>query len=285
MRNADFTTAKRIAVAINDYVGTPIAEPLDPSTVQLTLPKKFPQNIVALLTEIEQLQVEPDDVAKIVIDERSGVIVIGRDVRVSTVAVAQGNLTVTISEAPQVSQPAPLSKGRTVVVPRTQVGVHGRRQEARAGSRRRIAAADRRRAQCARHRAARPHHDPAGDQGRRRDPSRHRGDVMTSLSPIDLGASLSSIGDASTAQLQAALKVKGKAKEAAQNFEAMFLSNMFQEMFTDIDGDGPFGGSGALKVWRSFMTDQYAKAFAKAGGIGIAPVVYDTILKEQGLSA
>jgi flagellar P-ring protein precursor FlgI len=123
LRNADFTTAKRIAEAVNDYIGAPIAEPLDPSTVQLTLPKKFPQNIVQLLTEIEQLQVEPDEEAKIVIDERSGVIVIGRDVRVSTVAVAQGNLTVTISESPQVSQPAPLSKGRTVVVPRTQVGV------------------------------------------------------------------------------------------------------------------------------------------------------------------
>jgi len=123
LRNADFTTAKRIAVAINDYVGTPIAEPLDPSTVELKLPKKFPQNIVALITEIEQLQVEPDEVAKIVIDERSGVIVIGRDVRVSTVAVAQGNLTVTISESPQVSQPAPFSRGRTVTVPRTQVGV------------------------------------------------------------------------------------------------------------------------------------------------------------------
>jgi flagellar P-ring protein FlgI len=123
LRNADFTTAKRIAVAINDYIGSPIAEPLDPSTVQLTLPKKFPQNIVSMLTEIEQLQVEPDEAAKIVIDERSGVIVIGRDVRVSTVAVAQGNLTVTISEAPQVSQPAPLSRGRTVVVPRTSVGV------------------------------------------------------------------------------------------------------------------------------------------------------------------
>ena len=123
LRNADFTTAKRIAVAINDYIGSPIAEPLDPSTVQLTLPKKFPQNIVSMLTEIEQLQVEPDEAAKIVIDERSCVIVIGRDVRVSTVAVAQGNLTVTISEAPQVSQPAPLSRGRTVVVPRTSVGV------------------------------------------------------------------------------------------------------------------------------------------------------------------
>ncbi len=62
------------------------------------------------------------------------------------------------------------------------------------------------------------------------------------------------------------------------------LSNMFQEMFTGVDGDGPMGGSGALKVWRSFAIDQFAKDFAKKGGIGIAPMVYDTILKEQGLS-
>jgi flagellar P-ring protein FlgI len=123
LRNADFTTAKRIAAAVNDFVGSPIAEPLDPSTVQLTLPPKFPQNIIALLTEIEQLQIEPDLPAKVVIDERSGVIVMGRDVRVSTVAVAQGNLTVTVAETPQVSQPQPLSRGRTRVVSRSQVGV------------------------------------------------------------------------------------------------------------------------------------------------------------------
>jgi flagellar P-ring protein precursor FlgI len=107
LRNADFTTAKRIAAAVNDFMGAPIAEPLDNAT----------------LTEIEQLQIEPDLPAKVLIDERSGVIVIGRDVRVSTVAVAQGNLTVTIAETPQVSQPAPFSRGRTVVVPRTKVGV------------------------------------------------------------------------------------------------------------------------------------------------------------------
>jgi flagellar P-ring protein precursor FlgI len=123
LRNADFTTAKRIASAINDFLGAPTAEPLDPSTVQLTIPKKFHGNVVALLTEIEQLQVEPDLAAKVVIDERSGVIVMGRDVRVSTVAVAQGNLTVTISETPQVSQPQPFSRGQTKVVPRTRVGV------------------------------------------------------------------------------------------------------------------------------------------------------------------
>src|SRR5215468_741421 len=123
LRNADFTTARRIASAINDYIGTPTAEPIDPSTVQLTVPQQYVGNAVALLTEVEQLQIEPDLPAKIIIDERSGIIVMGRDVRVSTVAVAQGNLTVTISETPQVSQPAPFSRGRTQVVPRTRIGV------------------------------------------------------------------------------------------------------------------------------------------------------------------
>jgi flagellar P-ring protein precursor FlgI len=123
LRNADFTTAKRIAAAINDFIGISTAEPLDSSTVQVNVPKQYAGNVVSLLTEIEQLQIEPDLPAKIVIDERSGINVMGRDVRVSTVAVAQGNLTVTISETPQVSQPAPFSRGRTVTVPRTKIGV------------------------------------------------------------------------------------------------------------------------------------------------------------------
>ena len=108
---------------------------------------------------------------------------------------------------------------------------------------------------------------------------------MTSINPVDLGRSLSSISAAASAQSTAALKLKGKAKGAAENFESMFLSNMFQEMFAGVDGDGPMGGSGALKVWRSFAIDQFAKNFAKQGGIGIASKVYDTLLKEQGLKA
>jgi flagellar P-ring protein precursor FlgI len=123
LRNGDFTTAKRIAAAINDFLGTKTAEPLDPSTVQLSIPPEFKGNVVAFLTEIEQLQVEPDLAAKIIIDERSGIIVMGRDVRVATVAVAQGNLTVSISEGSQVSQPNPLARGRTVVTPRSNVRV------------------------------------------------------------------------------------------------------------------------------------------------------------------
>ncbi len=100
-----------------------------------------------------------------------------------------------------------------------------------------------------------------------------------------LGQSADAIADAKNAQAQAALKIKGKAKVAAQNFEAMFLNSMFQQMYTGMDGEGPFGGSGALKVWRSLLTDQYAKTFAKNGGVGIAAHVYDALLKQQGVRA
>ncbi len=123
LRNPDFTTSKRIAAAINDFMGADTAEPTDPSTVTLQVPARYQGNMIRLLTEVEQLKVEPDQTARVVIDERSGIIVMGRDVRVSTVAVAQGNLTVTITEQPQVSQPAPFSNGETVVVPRTALKV------------------------------------------------------------------------------------------------------------------------------------------------------------------
>jgi len=76
-------------------------------------------------------------------------------------------------------------------------------------------------------------------------------------------------------------QLKARAKSASQDFEAVFLNNMFQQMFTGVDGEGPFGGSGASGVWRSFLTDEYAKSFAKSGGIGIADQVYGTLLAQQ----
>jgi flagellar P-ring protein FlgI len=123
LRNPDLTTARRIGAAINDFLGADTAEPVDPGTVTLNIPESYKGNMIRLLTQIEQLRIEPDQTARIVIDERSGIIVMGRDVRVSMVAVAQGNLTVTISEQPEVSQPAPFSDGQTTVVPRTDVQV------------------------------------------------------------------------------------------------------------------------------------------------------------------
>jgi Rod binding domain-containing protein len=72
-----------------------------------------------------------------------------------------------------------------------------------------------------------------------------------------------------------------KAWQAAQDFEAVFLNSMFNQMFTGIEGEGPFGGSQATGVWRSFLTDEYAKSFARKGGVGIAPHVYQSLLAQQ----
>ena len=109
LRNPDFTTARRVAQVIDGYLKTAAAKPLDSSTVLLSVPEGFKGDLVSLLTDIEQLRVEPDQVARVVIDEANGVIVMGENVRISTVAVAQGNLTVKITETPQVSQPNPFA--------------------------------------------------------------------------------------------------------------------------------------------------------------------------------
>ena len=74
---------------------------------------------------------------------------------------------------------------------------------------------------------------------------------------------------------------KAKARANAVDFEAMFLSTMFNNMFTSIEGEGPFGGGGAGGIWRSFLSDEYAKSFAKAGGVGIADSVYRSLLAQQ----
>jgi flagellar P-ring protein FlgI len=123
LRNPDFTTARRMAQAINRYLGTPAATATNPSTVNLLRPASY-TDIVSLLTDVEQLRVEPDSPAKVVIDEQTGVIVMGSNVRISTVAIAQGNLTIRVTETPQVSQPQPFSQqGQTQVVPRTNIQV------------------------------------------------------------------------------------------------------------------------------------------------------------------
>ncbi|HLJ19569.1 MAG TPA: flagellar basal body P-ring protein FlgI [Stellaceae bacterium] len=109
LHNPDFTTSERVAQAINAFLKGPAARALDPSTVLLTVPADFKGDVVSLITNIEQLRVEPDQPARVVIDEQNGVIVMGENVRISTVAVAQGTLTVRVTETPQVSQPNPFA--------------------------------------------------------------------------------------------------------------------------------------------------------------------------------
>ena len=124
LHNPDLTTATRIADAVNAYIGGGVAQATNPSTVALNVPANYRNGVMGLLTDVEQVKVDPDQPAKVIIDENSGVIVMGADVRVSTVAIAQGNLTIKVTEAPVVSQPEAFSKGgHTEVVPRTSISV------------------------------------------------------------------------------------------------------------------------------------------------------------------
>lgn len=119
LRNPDLTTARRIALAINGALG-PISKALDPRTVALDLSTRDPVDVLAV---IENLRVVPDNAAVVVIEEASGTIVMGANVRISTVAIAQGNLTIRVTETPVVSQPNAFSDGQTVVVPRTDIQI------------------------------------------------------------------------------------------------------------------------------------------------------------------
>jgi flagellar P-ring protein precursor FlgI len=120
LRNPDFTTAHRIAEAINGAFPD-CAHEENPTIVAIRPPQG--RDMVSFLTSVEDLEVDPEAPAKVVIDEVSGVVVMGNDVRISTVAIAQGNLTINVQETSEVSQPAPFSQGQTTVTPNSQVSV------------------------------------------------------------------------------------------------------------------------------------------------------------------
>jgi len=125
LRNPDLATARNILFAINSRLGPGIARMEDPGTVEVEVPIEYENDVVSMLADIEQIEVETDQAARIVIDEASGTIVMGENVRIDSVAVAQGNLVVRVDERPEVSQPGAFAPegAETVVVPRTDVAV------------------------------------------------------------------------------------------------------------------------------------------------------------------
>ena len=124
LHRADFTTASRVAQAINIAFYDQIARTHDAGTIEVKVPEKFKGNTVALVTMIERLGVTPDIVSKVVINERTGTVIMGENVRISTIAIAHGNLSIEIKEDRKVSQPLPFSSGgQTVVTPESQLSV------------------------------------------------------------------------------------------------------------------------------------------------------------------
>lgn len=122
--NPDFTTVVRMSESINNAVGERASRPVDSGTLQLTVPESYHDRVPEFLAKLESLHVEPDSVARIVVNERTGTVVIGEKVRISAVAVAHGNLSISIKESLNVSQPLPFSRGgETVVTPESDVEI------------------------------------------------------------------------------------------------------------------------------------------------------------------
>jgi flagellar P-ring protein precursor FlgI len=122
---ADFTTATRMAAAVNHFLGASAASALDPGTVEVRLEERAStEQVMALLAGIETLDVTPDRRARVIVNERTGTIIMGEDVKIAPVGIAHGSLQVTVKVDLGVSQPAPFSNGETVVVPDSNVQVH-----------------------------------------------------------------------------------------------------------------------------------------------------------------
>jgi len=121
LHKADFTTSQRVVAAINRALHGNYALSQDGGTINIKMPPLYKDRVVPLLASLENLEIVPDSVAKVVLDERNGTVVMGANVRLSTVAIAHGNLMVRIKERPRISQPLPFSQGQTVVVPDSTV--------------------------------------------------------------------------------------------------------------------------------------------------------------------
>ncbi|MDY0225573.1 MAG: flagellar basal body P-ring protein FlgI [Desulfomicrobium apsheronum] len=119
----DFSTAKQVADSLNKAIGGQYAHAQDASSIRLGIPPQYQGNIVALMASLENLEVQPDSRAKVVVDEKTGTVVLGSNVTLSRVAVSHGNLNVVVSEQPQVSQPGAFSPGQTAITPSTEIGV------------------------------------------------------------------------------------------------------------------------------------------------------------------
>ncbi len=265
LRNPDLTTARRIATAINKVLG-PVAKATDPRTVALDFAN---HDLIEGLGAIEDLRIEPDTRAVVVIEESSGTIVMGANVRISTVAIAQGNLTIRVTETPEVSQPAPFSNGVTTVVPRTQVQVddqHDRKLGIVPGSvtlRDLVASLN------------------ALGVGPR--------DLISILQMIKVAGSLAGRpgGTLMSAQILPAVSTlppmqTAKLWQAAHDFEAMAIGQLLQPMFQTVDtAHSAFGGGEAEATWRPMLVDAIGKQMAAHGGIGLAVPVFNAMLRAQ----
>jgi len=123
LNNPDFTTCLRLTRVINIGLGEELAQSVDAGTVEIKIPWEFQERLVEFISLVENLDIAPDTIAKVVLNERTGTVIMGENVRISTVAISHGNLSIIVKERERVSQPLPFSVGETVVTPDTEIAI------------------------------------------------------------------------------------------------------------------------------------------------------------------
>ena len=123
LNNPDFTTCLRLTRVINTGIGEELAQSVDAGTVEIKIPWEFQERLVEFISLVENLNIAPDTIAKVVLNERTGTVIMGENVRISTVAISHGNLSIIVKERERVSQPLPFSVGETVVTPDTEIAI------------------------------------------------------------------------------------------------------------------------------------------------------------------
>ena len=123
LNNPDFTTCLRLTRVINIGIGEELAQSVDAGTVEIKIPWEFQERLVEFISLVENLDIAPDTIAKVVLNERTGTVIMGENVRISTVAISHGNLSIIVKERKRVSQPLPFSVGETVVTPDTEIAI------------------------------------------------------------------------------------------------------------------------------------------------------------------
>ena len=287
--NPDFLTATRVIDAINARFAAPVANATDPGTIEIQVPDKFIGNTVPLMASLSEIEVTPDTKARVVINERTGTVVMGENVRISTLAIAHGNLSIVVRENTDVSQPLPLSQGQTVATPNTDINIQEPANKLMVVPKGiNIGEVS----QC----PQRPWRHPtrfdrhfSGHQSSRCAASGSGGDLMADIKPMGVDSALFQMHAAGSDRTMNNIKA-GRPTDKAGNealetvsrqFESLLLNMMIKEMRATVPESGLFPASMSKDIFTSMLDEQYADRMAESGGIGLKRMLMDQLAEME----
>jgi hypothetical protein len=317
--NPDFTNASRVAQVINKALKGNVAKTVDAGTIEVSVPKTYRGDTVALVAMIEQLEITPDQSSKVVINERTGTVVIGENVRLSTVAIAHGNLSIEVKETANVSQPMPFSNnqsvgwpggggkgqqgpprevgnngtivapgGNTVVTNDTNINVKEDNARLLLSEIRCHHRPGGQSVECPRRYAQGSHDHISGPKSRRGIAGKTGGNVMMDAmnlqtmpyQSMDLAKKVEALShQVDSKKLET--EDPSEVEKACTDMESLFIFYLLKEMRATIPKDGYLSGGKGEEIYTSMLDSQLAKELAAERGIGLSPLLSESLARKE----